>query len=43
MKKALKLFAAVVLLAVIGVPTVLLADSPEPPCSTCKPLTIVQK
>jgi len=42
-KKVLKLFAAAVLLTAIGVPTILMAEAPEPPCSTCKPLTLVQK
>ena len=43
MKKIVKLFAAAVLLAVIGVPTIVMADAPEPPCSGCKPLTVFQK
>jgi len=42
-KKALKLFAAVVLLGVFSVPTLLVAENPEPPCSGCKPLTVFQK
>jgi len=36
-KKALKLLAVTVLLTVICVPTIVMADSPEPPCSTCLP------
>jgi len=36
-KKALKWFCAAVLLTAIGVPTILMAESPEPPCPNCKP------